>query len=199
MAPFILSFHLWSVLRAIPVTGSKKDTSKMFSGLTLVLGGAASGKSAYAERLAEQTAPQRLYLATAQAHDAEMRLKIAAHRDRRGVGWQTAECPFYIGASLRAANGVVLLDCVTMWLSNHLLADHDIDIETDRLLADLADCPAPVIAVSNELGLSIVPENALARRFREAQGALNQRLAEQAGRVIFVAAGLPLALKGALP
>lgn len=139
-------------------------------------------------------------MATAQAGDDEMATRIAAHRARRGEGWTTTEAPFDPAPALAGVRaGVVLVDCATMWLSNHLLADHDIASETGGLLAALAACPVPVIVVSNELGLSIVPENALARRFRQAQGVLNQRLAEQAGLVVFVAAGLPLALKGALP
>jgi adenosylcobinamide kinase/adenosylcobinamide-phosphate guanylyltransferase len=167
--------------------------------LTLVLGGAASGKSAWAEALAEKTAESRLYLATAQTGDDEMAAKVAAHRARRGAGWQTAEAPLDPAPALSGAQGVVLFDCATMWLSNHLMADHDIGTATDALLAALAACPAPVILVSNELGLSIVPENALARRFRQLHGELNQRLAAAADSVILVTAGLPLALKGALP
>ncbi len=169
--------------------------------LTLVLGGAASGKSAYAEGLAMRAAPNRLYLATAQAWDDEMRQKVARHQARRHQGWATIEAPLQLGAALAQApaDGVVLLDCATMWLSNHMLAGHDIETETAQLLADLAACPCPVVVVSNELGLSVVPENALARQFRQAQGELNQRLAAQAGLVAFVAAGLPLAMKGVLP
>ena len=147
-----------------------------------------------------RAAPSRLYLATAQTWDEEMRQKVARHRARRQQGWATIEAPLQLGAALlqAPADGVVLLDCATMWLSNHLLAGHDIETETTQLLADLAACPCPVV-VSNELGLSVVPENASARQFRQAQGELNQRLAAQAGLVAFVAAGLPLAMKGALP
>lgn len=200
MAPFLPFFDFWSVLRGIPLTGSKKDTSAMLPSLTLVLGGAASGKSSYAEELAEKASRTRLYLATAHAGDDEMAAKIAAHRARRGEGWDTIEAPLDPAPALAAAkSGIVLFDCATMWLSNHLMADHDIEMETGNLLAALSACPAPVVVVSNELGLSIVPENALARRFRQAQGELNQCLARQAGLVVFVAAGLPMAMKGALP
>ncbi|MCM2563515.1 bifunctional adenosylcobinamide kinase/adenosylcobinamide-phosphate guanylyltransferase [Lutimaribacter sp. EGI FJ00015] len=171
----------------------------MLPSLTLVLGGAASGKSAYAEKLAEQTAPHRTYLATARPGDDEMAHRIAAHRARRGAGWHTVEAPLDPTDALQAADGVVLFDCATMWLSNHLLADHDVGMATNRLISAVLACPAPAIVVSNELGLSIVPENALARRFRQAQGELNQRLAAEAGLVVFVAAGLPMALKGTLP
>ncbi|SDO27715.1 adenosylcobinamide kinase /adenosylcobinamide-phosphate guanylyltransferase [Lutimaribacter pacificus] len=204
MAPFlpfrvVPSLGAWSVLRGTASAGSQKVTSAMLPSLTLVLGGAASGKSSYAEGLAERASQTRLYLATAQAGDAEMAGKIAAHRARRGAGWRTAEAPFDPAPALADAKGVVLFDCATMWLSNHLLADHDVGTGGDLLISALAACPVPVIVVSNELGLSVVPENALARRFRQAQGELNQRLAERAGLVVFVAAGLPLALKGTLP
>ncbi len=171
----------------------------MLATLTLVLGGAASGKSAYAEKLAETAAPDRLYLATAQPGDEEMADKIAAHQARRGAGWHTVEAPLDPATALRSAKGVVLLDCATMWLSNHMMAGHDISAETSHLLQALDQAGAPVIVVSNELGMGLVPDNRLGRQFRQEQGRLNQRLAEQAGRVIFVAAGLPLALKGPLP
>lgn len=167
----------------------------------LVLGGAASGKSLWAERLVERLAPRRLYLATAEAGDGEMGSRIARHRARRGAGWRTIEAPLETAAALAQARSdeAVLLDCATLWLSNHMLAGSDLAAEEDRLLAALGACPAPVAVVSNEIGLGLVPETALGRRFRDAQGALNQRLAAAAGCVVFVAAGLPLALKGALP
>jgi adenosylcobinamide kinase/adenosylcobinamide-phosphate guanylyltransferase len=169
--------------------------------LTLALGGAASGKSAFAERLVEAASSSRLYIATAEIRDAEMGAKVARHRARRGAGWRTLEAPRDLAAALAAADPgeAVLIDCATLWLTNLMLADADLGTEEDRLLAALAACPAPVAVVSNELGLGLVPETPLGRRFREAQGALNQRLAAQAGRVVFVAAGLPLVLKGALP
>ncbi|MFD1509515.1 bifunctional adenosylcobinamide kinase/adenosylcobinamide-phosphate guanylyltransferase [Lacimonas salitolerans] len=179
--------------------GSLKDTPAPWPALTLVLGGAASGKSSFAEGLAEKCSASRLYLATAEPGDAEMETRIAAHRARRGAGWTTAEAALHTRDALSQARGVVLFDCATMWLSNHMLAGHDMTRETETLLDDLAACPVPVIIVSNELGLSVVPENALARRFRQAQGELNQRLAAQAGLVAFVAAGLPMVLKGRMP
>ena len=175
----------------------------MLPELTLILGGESSGKSAYAERLVETAAPHRLYLATAEARDAEMRKKIAAHQARRGDGWHTVETPMDVAPALislgSGAGSAVLFDCATMWLSNHLLAETDLETEGRRLVSVLAGCAAPVVVVSNEVGAGGVQENALARRFGAAQGALNQLFAERAGLVVAVMAGLPLALKGSLP
>ena len=173
----------------------------MLPRLTFVLGGAASGKSAYAEGLVAQASDTRLYIATAEAQDAEMRDKLARHRARRGPEWRTVEAPLDPGAALASARAgeAVLLDCATMWLSNHLLAGSDLARAEAALMAALARCAAPVVVVSNEVGLSVVPENALARRFQTAQGALNQRLAAEAGLVVNVIAGLPQVLKGHLP
>ncbi|MEZ5716252.1 MAG: bifunctional adenosylcobinamide kinase/adenosylcobinamide-phosphate guanylyltransferase [Paracoccaceae bacterium] len=170
----------------------------MATQLTLVLGGIASGKSARAEALARATAKPLIYLATAQAQDAEMQAKIARHRDLRGPGWHTLEEPLAAAPALRnaPAGHTILFDCATMWLTNHLLADHDLAAEQAALLDALRACPSQVIVVSNEVGLAGVPENALARRFANAQGALNQALAAAADRAILVAAGLPLILKG---
>jgi adenosylcobinamide kinase/adenosylcobinamide-phosphate guanylyltransferase len=165
--------------------------------LTLVLGGARSGKSAHAESLVSSMAGDPVYVATAEAYDAEMEARIAAHRGRRGEAWTTVEAPFdLVEAVLGAAGKPVLVDCLTLWLSNLLGADRDIAAETDRLIAALRDAASPVVLVSNEVGLGIVPENALARTFRDLQGELNQAVAAAADRVVFVAAGLPLVLKG---
>ena len=176
-------------------------TGSILPPLSLVIGGARSGKSAFAEGLVTATGRPRRYIATAEAWDDEMRARIAQHRADRGTGWITAEAPLDLCAALAAAgpDEAVLVDCATLWLTNHLLAEHDLDAETASLLTALAACPAPVVMVSNEVGWSIVPENALARRFRDAQGRLNQRLATQAGLVVAVMAGLPLVLKGTLP
>ena len=173
----------------------------MLPELTLVLGGAASGKSVFAESLVVQTGRNRVYLATAQAFDDEMQAKVARHQDMRGSGWLTVEAPLDPGAALRDTHPdqIVLLDCATMWLSNQLLAEADLKDAEKALMSALADCPAPVVIVSNEVGLSVVPDNALARRFREAQGRLNQALAARAGLVVNVIAGLPQVLKGQLP
>jgi adenosylcobinamide kinase/adenosylcobinamide-phosphate guanylyltransferase len=169
--------------------------------LTLVLGGARSGKSRLAEGLAVGSGLTRLYVATAEAWDDEMRARIADHRASRGEGWATVEAPLDLAPALAAAgpDQVVLIDCATLWLTNHLLAEHDLEREQASLLSSLAGCKAKVIVVSNEVGLSVVPDNALARRFRDAQGRLNQALAAQAGLVVAVWAGLPLVLKGQMP
>ncbi|MCF2869640.1 bifunctional adenosylcobinamide kinase/adenosylcobinamide-phosphate guanylyltransferase [Octadecabacter sp. G9-8] len=169
--------------------------------LTLVLGGAASGKSSFAETLCFQSSKPRVYIATAQAFDDEMRDKISDHRDMRGSNWLTVEAPLDLHMPLteRLDSEIVLLDCATLWLSNVLLADGDMAAACETLLFDLAACPAQVIVVSNEVGTGIVPDNALARRFRNAQGRLNQMLAAQAGLVVQVVAGLPQVLKGTLP
>jgi adenosylcobinamide kinase/adenosylcobinamide-phosphate guanylyltransferase len=172
----------------------------MLPPLTIVTGGAKSGKSRYAEGLVIATNRPRLYIATAQAWDAEMQAKVAAHRLDRGDDWQTVEAPLDVAAALALApaEAVVLLDCATMWLTNCMLADANLAEQTNTLLAALAACAAPVVVVTNELGWSIVPDNALARRFQNAQGQLNQQLAAQADLVVAVISGLPLPLKGTL-
>lgn len=173
----------------------------MLPKLTLVLGGASSGKSTFAEGLARNSGRALTYLATAEIHDDEMREKVRKHREMRGSGWKTIEAPLDLAPALSQAmsEDVVLLDCATMWLSNHLLAEHDLKSAETGLMAALSEARAPVIVVSNEVGLSVVPENRLARRFQNAQGRLNQTLAAQAGLAVNVIAGLPLVLKGALP
>lgn len=167
--------------------------------LTLVLGGASSGKSAHAETLVTVTGRPRVYIATAEAWDAEMTAKIARHRAQRGPAWRTLEAPRDLPAALATvtAEEAVLIDCATLWLTNLLLAEADLAAAETALLAAIAACPAPVVIVSNEVGQGIVPDNALARRFRTAQGGLNQRLAARAARVVAVLAGLPLTLKPA--
>lgn len=168
-------------------------------GLTLVLGGARSGKSTYAEGLLEQMPAPWGYIATAQAYDAEMTERIALHRSRRGAGWQTFDAPLALAATLDElpADLPILVDCLTLWLTNHLLADHDLAAEGAQLRAALARRAAPVVLVANEVGLGIVPDNALARRFRDAAGRLNQSLAAEAQRVVLVVAGLPMIVKDA--
>lgn len=169
--------------------------------LTLVVGGARSGKSRFAEGLVTSSTPKRRYIATAEAWDDEMRDRIAQHQRDRAGDWLTVEAPLDLPAALARAtlDEAVLIDCATLWLTNHLLADHDIPAVTDSLVTALATCPAPVVIVTNETGWGIVPENALARRFRDEQGRLNQRLAQVAGLVVTVIAGLPMVLKGRLP
>ena len=168
--------------------------------LTLVLGGAASGKSKFAETLCEQSGLAKIYIATAQVFDDEMAAKIAAHLDQRGKNWTTIEVPLDVPNALATAKAgeIVLLDCATLWLTNVILGEHDLDAHRAALLTALSACAAPVVVVSNEVGMGIVPDNALSRRFRNAQGALNQDIAAIADTVVAVMAGLPLALKGNL-
>jgi len=192
-----------------------------------VLGGARSGKSRYAEGLVTAMPPPWVLVATAQAGDAEMAARIAAHRARRGPGWRTVEAPHDLAAAIAAvpSGAAVLIDCMTLWLSNRMLARsgmgdpgadagpgtaHDIvphsdpyaaiegaiDGEFDTFTAALDGHAGAAVIVSNEVGLAIVPDNALARRFRDLQGRLNARLAARADRVILMVAGLPLVLKG---
>ncbi len=164
--------------------------------LALILGGARSGKSRHAESLVMTHAPPWFYLATAEPGDAEMRARIAEHRARRGPEWRTVETPRDLATSLSdTPDAAALVDCLTLWLSNLMLTEADIDAETDALEAALRRRTAPTVLVANEVGLGIVPENGLARRFRDAAGLLNQRIAALADRVVFVAAGLPLVLK----
>lgn len=165
--------------------------------LTLILGGARSGKSRYAEGLITALPGPWIYVATAEARDREMAERIATHRARRGTGWTTIEAPRDLAGAL-AAHGKtpVLVDCLTLWLSNVLLADADVDAEIAQLEGSLAHVAAPIVLVANEVGFGIVPDNALGRRFRDLQGLLNQRIAARADRVILVVAGLPLTMKG---
>lgn len=169
--------------------------------LTLVLGGAASGKSAWAERLAEEVHPVRVYLATADAQDAEMQARVQVHRNRRGPGWRTIEAGHDLESALAGVvpGRVVLIDCATMWLN--ALFERDVEIEPAlKAFSDaIGACAAPVIVVSNELGQGLVPGDQLSRRFRQAHGEMNQALAARAGLVVMIVAGLPMALKGHLP
>jgi adenosylcobinamide kinase / adenosylcobinamide-phosphate guanylyltransferase len=165
---------------------------------TLVLGGARSGKSAFAESLICQSALARIYLATATAGDAEMEERILHHRIRRGEGWRTVEEPLDLTEAVAResqSGAAVLVDCLTLWLSNLMLAGRDPDLETRRLADTLRELNSPLVLVSNEVGLGLVPETPLGRRFRDAQGRLNQTVAAAVPQVAFVAAGLPLWLK----
>ena len=171
--------------------------------MSLVLGGARSGKSRYAESLIDALPPAWqppwTYLATAQAGDEEMAERIRAHRARRGANWRVIETPRGLAAALQNCGTTpVLIDCLTLWLSNLMLADADIETEIQGLEASLASRAAPTVLVANEVGSGIVPEYPLGRRFRDLQGVLNQRIAARADRVVLMVAGLPLALKGTL-
>ena len=172
--------------------------------LTLLLGGARSGKSAYAQNLAETAAaidgvsPQLILIATAEAGDEEMASRIARHRADRGPRWRTIEAPLQLGHALQQASGpeqVIVVDCLTLWLGNLMQAGIDPDAAGDELLRSVTDCTGPVILISNEAGLGIVPDNRLAREFRDHAGRLHQKIAAQAGRVCFIIAGLTLQLK----
>ena len=162
-----------------------------------MLGGARSGKSRYAESLVMALPSPWLYVATAEARDSEMAERVAVHQGRRGPSWTTVETPRDIAGALTAnANKPALVDCLTLWLSNVLLADADVDAEIEHLDEALTHAAAPLVLVANEVGSGIVPDNALGRRFRDLQGLLNQRIAARADRVFLVVAGLPLTLKG---
>jgi adenosylcobinamide kinase/adenosylcobinamide-phosphate guanylyltransferase len=165
--------------------------------LTLVLGGARSGKSRYAEWLITTYPQPWIYVATAEARDEEMAQRIAAHKARREAGWQTIEVPRDLADALRAtpAGAAVLVDCLTLWLSNLMESGFDIEAQMAELQEALAERNGPTVIVANEVGLGIVPDNALARRFRDLQGMLNQRLAAQAARVVMMVAGIPIAVK----
>ena len=161
-----------------------------------MLGGARSGKSSHAERLTTANPAPWIYIATAQALDDEMDDRIAEHRRRRGDGWQTVEAPIDLAGALRAhREAPVLVDCLTLWLTNLMLGDHDIAGAMMALEDALADRAAPAVLVANEVGLGIVPETRLGRLFRDEAGRLNQRIAACASHVVLMVAGLPLTVK----
>jgi len=166
---------------------------------TLVLGGARSGKSRFAEQLAADSGLERHYVATGRAFDDEMVARIAQHKTDRGEGWTTHEEPLDLVGTLARIDGagrVALVDCLTLWLTNLMMAERDIAAESVRLMATLPGLTARVIFVSNEVGLGIVPENRMAREFRDHAGRLHQNIAASVADVYFIAAGLPLKLKG---
>ncbi|HXG78425.1 MAG TPA: bifunctional adenosylcobinamide kinase/adenosylcobinamide-phosphate guanylyltransferase [Methyloceanibacter sp.] len=165
--------------------------------ITLVLGGARSGKSRYAERLIGTLPKPWIYIATAEAKDAEMADRIAAHKARRGPDWRTIEAPNELPEALASVPGdaAVMVDCLTLWLSNLMHNSFDVESMTERLENTFAARLGQTVLVSNEVGLGIVPDNELARRFRDAQGKLNQRIAAKAQRVVMMVAGIPVAVK----
>lgn len=173
------------------------DSMQNLARVTLVLGGARSGKSRYAEALMAEH-PEKVYLATATAGDAEMQARIAEHRARRGEGWVTLEEPLEIVDVIKAesqAGRPLLIDCLTLWAMNFVTAGRDGGREVTRLFEALAATKGPVVMVSNEIGLGVTPENQLSRLFVDLQGQVNQLAAQAAERVVFVAAGLPLIMK----
>lgn len=183
-----------------PAAFASQTTGASLPRATLIVGGARSGKSSHAERLIDAarghagTTP--LYIATAEARDAEMVERIRLHRERRGAAWQTIEEPFDLPGVLRANQGrTILVDCLTLWLTNLLLAECDIAAAREQLAASVANFSGAILLVANEVGLGIVPDNALARRFRDEAGILNQAIAKVCPRVIFMAAGLPMIMK----
>ncbi len=177
------------------------STFQQFPNISLFLGGARSGKSYLAEQHCIFSTLDAIYFATARPDDAEMKIRIESHQQRRGNNWQTKELPLDLTGALAVVKPteVVLIDCLTLWLSNMMLAKSDLGSEQAKLLTALQSCSGKVVCVSSELGMGLVPQSKLGRDFRDAQGTLNQSIAEIAELVIFVAAGLPLTLKGNLP
>lgn len=167
--------------------------------ITFLLGGARSGKSSYAEKLVEDSGLQPVYLATGRAFDEEMESRISIHRHRRGSEWQTVEEPLDLVGMLEKYarhDRFVLVDCLTLWITNLMMAEQNIAAETKTLIAALRQLSGPVVFVSNEVGLGIVPENRMAREFRDHAGFLHQAVASVADEVYFMAAGLSLKMKG---
>lgn len=167
--------------------------------LTFVIGGARSGKTSYALREAwNHSGKRRVMVATAHAGDGEMAERIARHQAERGEAWVTLEAPLQLAEAVGTlgADDVAVIDCLTLWLTNHMLADADLVQKTAELAAALKASPATLYVVSNEVGQGIVPDNALARRFRDEAGWMNQAMAAAADRAVMVVAGLPIVLKG---
>ncbi|MDB5416249.1 MAG: bifunctional adenosylcobinamide kinase/adenosylcobinamide-phosphate guanylyltransferase [Rubritepida sp.] len=169
----------------------------MSNPLALILGGARSGKSRHAEALLKALPPPWTYIATAEAFDLEMEARIAEHRARRPDGWVTADVPHELPEAIATAapDAPLLVDCLTLWLSNLMLSEADLDAAMEALSTALAGRRALTVLVSNEVGSGIVPATPLGRAFRDAQGRLNQRMAAQAGRVELIVAGLSMRLK----
>jgi len=187
-------YHLFDEDKILP----SDNNLITLASLTLILGGQRSGKSAYAEGLIGP-AREALYLATGEALDGEMSARIAAHRARRGDNWTTLEVPLGIADALiqnDQQDRPVLIDSLAMWVANLLGAERHVEEETLTLVQALESIKSPVVVVSDEAGLGVIPENALARDFLDGLGFVNQSIAAHAGRVIFVTAGLPMVLKG---
>ena len=180
------------------MAANSAGTTQSLPPVTLVLGGARSGKSSYAERITVAHPRGCVYVATAEIGDDEMAERVRQHQARREAHWRTVEAPLELGAAIVAETeqgAAVLVDCLTLWLSNLMAAGRDPARETEDLIRALGQAGGPVVFVSNEVGMGIVPDNALARAFRDHAGRMNQRIAEISNTVFFVAAGLPLRLK----
>jgi adenosylcobinamide kinase/adenosylcobinamide-phosphate guanylyltransferase len=185
----------WSADGALAKPDIQRHNTHMTNALTLILGGARSGKTRYAETLIKALPQPWAYVATAEIWDQEMAERIARHQaDRSEQGWLTFEAPVEIWHALEG-NSPVLVDCLTLWLTNLMLGEHDIEVALARLEAVLYKRTAPTFLVANEVGLGIVPDNKLARDFRDHAGRLHQRLAARADRVVLMVAGLPLVVK----
>ena len=170
--------------------------------ITFVLGGARSGKSLYAESLVRERGEQPVYVATAEFVDDETRRRIEVHRARRGQAWHTVEAPIALAQAIAGHSTprtCLLVECLTVWLGNLMHHEQDVDAATQGLLESLVEAPGPVVLVANEVGLGIVPDNALARAFRDRAGRLNQAVARTAGHVHFVTAGIPMVVKESRP
>ena len=168
------------------------------AGSTLVLGGARSGKSGYAEQIVLNSGKSPVYVATGRALDDEMLERIEKHRDRRGDKWETVEEPLALVDALRQSahkDRIILIDCLTLWITNLMMADADVVRECASLADYISDTKVPLVFVSNETGMGLVPETKMGRKFRDLQGRVNQEIAACCDQVFFVAAGLPLQLK----
>lgn len=167
--------------------------------LTLILGGARSGKSRVSQQMAERHAGRLCFIATAEAFDTEMASRIARHQADRGPRWHTVEAPLALAEAITGAgvgNGAILVDCLTVWLGNLMHHGHDVEAATQQLIVACRSVKAPLLLVSNEVGQGIVPDNPMARTFRDLAGRLHQDIAFAAHSVWFVTAGLPQRLKG---
>ena len=174
----------------------RSHTSGETMNVTLVLGGARSGKSRFAESLCQVP---RTYIATAQAFDDEMTERIAKHRADRGAAWHTIEAPLDLVGAIKSAKNDVLADCLTLWLTNLVMNEKGVEREVAALIATLQETANKIVIVSNELGLGLVPEHGLSRRFRDQHGMMNQRVAAAAQCVVLMVAGIPQVIQGRLP
>lgn len=187
------SSHFWEPVASAPL--KRIGAQDKMATTTLFVGGARSGKSRLAQSACEALPGPWTYIATAQAWDDEMADRIARHRADRGEGWQTVECPVALPQAIRRADGPVLVDCLTLWLTNVMLGGHDVARHGDDLIAAIRAARHPLMLVSNEVGLGIVPEHPLGRAFRDEAGRLNQAAAAAVDRCWFVVAGMVLPLE----